>query len=523
MPFNLVLGLAGPYGAGSSSLAEELVRAINDWPRCHAEIIKVSSLIEDYYPHIIGKELQSDIVKSRTSRREELQRAGTELRMKDPRLVGKLISTKIYEQGSSIEEHDSDNLSISAFIVDSLKNKNDVELLRRTYEDEFYLIFVNADRETRWRRLKDYKSWNERERTEFDQIDAIDSNEKSIKPDIGDAGQQIGILASIADYYVVSDQNREQLRADGMRLFRMLLGDGANQPTKHERCMHIAYSASNRSFCLSRQVGAAIFDSNENILGLGYNDVPKFKGGLYTVENGKTDKRCYLVGDRRCINDTNKEERFERLANRIYTCIGVEECEEQKEDVKDIIENSDFKDATEYCRAVHAEMEAILSVCRNSQGSTIGSSMFVTTMPCHNCAKHIICAGVKEVIYIEPYPKSLAEELHSDALMLSSVNTNCPTEKVLFIPYRGAAPNRFHTFFVMDGERKDKSGRIKNRSKEDQANFPKFGKHLEKRARGNKNPDNITLKEMVNAVEIHDLVNNIGNTGGEGEDGHEKP
>ena len=44
----------------------------------------------------------------------------------------------------------------------------------------------------------------------------------------------------------------------------------------------------------------------------------------------------------------------------------------------------------------HAEMEALLS-CARSGVSTRGATLYSTTFPCHNCAKHIIAAGVARV------------------------------------------------------------------------------------------------------------------------------
>jgi deoxycytidylate deaminase len=31
------------------------------------------------------------------------------------------------------------------------------------------------------------------------------------------------------------------------------------------------------------------------------------------------------------------------------------------------------------------------------------------SFPCHMCARHIIATGLREVVYIEPYPKSVAK------------------------------------------------------------------------------------------------------------------
>lgn len=52
---------------------------------------------------------------------------------------------------------------------------------------------------------------------------------------------------------------------------------------------------------------------------------------------------------------------------------------------------------TKYNFVVHAELNAIL----NAGGKSLhGSRIFVSLFPCHECAKAIIQAGVKEVVYL---------------------------------------------------------------------------------------------------------------------------
>ena len=79
-----------------------------------------------------------------------------------------------------------------------------------------------------------------------------------------------------------------------------------------------------------------------------------------------------------------------------------------------------------------------------------GGKLYCTTYPCHNCARHIIVAGIQEVYYIEPYVKSLCMELHADALT-EDENTE---GKVKILVYDGVAPRRYLEFFTMFKERK---------------------------------------------------------------------
>lgn len=349
---------------------------------------------------------------------------------------------------------------------------------------------VHAPHEERWGRMKKYKSWTDGERVDFEELDKIDSDEKSVRPEVKNAGQQVSKVAATADYHIVNTLNLQELEEEARRLTHLLLGYGLNQPTFHERFMHIAFSASNSSGCLSKQVGAAIVDATGHVLGVGYNDVPKAGGGLYTL--GSDDKRCYQMGDCRCINDTNKQERFEALQTEICNAFAIED----QDRLRQIIWKSQFKESTEYCRAVHAEMEALLSLTRNPGHSAIGSTIYVTTYPCHNCTKHILASGISKVVYIEPYPKSLAEELHGDAIEFDASENGRCSDKLLFVPYRGVAPNRYEDFFTMKEERKGDDGKMIRKTKAEAVDAPLFARELPRRSRGLESRDSITMAEM---------------------------
>ena len=60
-------------------------------------------------------------------------------------------------------------------------------------------------------------------------------------------------------------------------------------------------------------------------------------------------------------------------------------------------------------RTIHAEMNAILQ-CSINGVSTKGAIAYVTNMPCTNCAKALITAGIKEVIIFSDYHNTRAED-----------------------------------------------------------------------------------------------------------------
>jgi cytidine deaminase len=87
-----------------------------------------------------------------------------------------------------------------------------------------------------------------------------------------------------------------------------------------------------------------------------------------------------------------------------------------------------------------------------------GGVMYVTTFPCHECARHLIAGGLSRVVYIDPYPKSLAAELYEDAIALEGAGG--AMGKVIFTPFVGIAPRRYMEFFELQGERKQKDGSV---------------------------------------------------------------
>jgi cytidine deaminase len=109
----------------------------------------------------------------------------------------------------------------------------------------------------------------------------------------------------------------------------------------------------------------------------------------------------------------------------------------------------------EFGRIVHAEMSALMDAAR--RGTAVkGLTLYCTTFPCHMCARHIIAAGVRRVIYIEPYPKSLAKELYQSEILVDD-ELSTGLRGVRFEPFVGVAPRRYAEWFTM-GKRKDDYG-----------------------------------------------------------------
>lgn len=339
-----------------------------------------------------------------------------------------------------------------AFIIHSLKHPDEVARLREIYPEGFYLIGVHADEKrrhdhlTQGIRLTPEEAGLLMRRDEDEQLPH---------------GQRTSDTFHLSDFFLRMDENQDRLKHSLWRILDLVFGHPYVTPTFDEYAMFMAFSAALRSADLSRQVGAVIAREKE-IIATGANDCPRFGGGLYWPEYDEVSHRIEDAKDGRDYmrnEDANKVEQ-QRIIEDILARIGPGVADQEK--LRIALEESRLADITEFGRVVHAEMEALLSLARNNV-SAVNATLYGTTFPCHNCAKHIVAAGIKRVVYIEPYPKSKAAELHSDSISLGFSDDK---ETVHFEPFVGVGPRRFFDLFSMklgSGyplKRKDGAGRV---------------------------------------------------------------
>lgn len=70
---------------------------------------------------------------------------------------------------------------------------------------------------------------------------------------------------------------------------------------------------------------------------------------------------------------------------------------------------------TKYPYAIHAEMNAILNI-RGSVQELRGATLYVTHYPCSECAKYLVQAGIKRVVFARPYLSAIGQTDHSERL-----------------------------------------------------------------------------------------------------------
>lgn len=217
--------------------------------------------------------------------------------------------------------------------------------------------------------------------------------------------------------------------------------------------MFLAHAARLRSSSLSRQVGAAICTSDGEILSIGTNEVPRGGGGFYWPDSNP-DKRDHVLGSdsndsmtRQLIHDTIARLRDGGWLTGDVASQSVEAIvSDALKDPDGPLRSSRITNLIEFGRAVHAEMAALSNAARFGV-SIQKASMYVTTFPCHECARHIVASGISRVVYIDPYPKSAVRELFPDSISVDRID-DAPN-RVSFQPYMGIAPIIYPQMYAM--------------------------------------------------------------------------
>jgi glycine hydroxymethyltransferase len=137
------------------------------------------------------------------------------------------------------------------------------------------------------------------------------------------------------------------------------------RPSWDDYFMDIAKLVARRSTCLRRAVGAVIV-KDKRILSTGYNGAPS--GIAHCAETG-------------CLRERLKVPSGERH---------------------------------ELCRGIHAEQNAIIQAAYHGV-SIRGATLYCTNLPCSICAKMIINAGIRAIVYLSGYADRMSEEMLNQA------------------------------------------------------------------------------------------------------------
>lgn len=354
----LIIGMTGPFGSGCSYLANTFLKPLG---------YRYLSL--------------SDILREETKTNEEIQRTelqdcGNKLREeKGPDILAQRAIAKIDQENDE------------KWVIDSIRNTHEIEAFKKKY-GTFYLIAAWADQEIRWERVKHKYSNN---RTLFDIDDARDSRERF------ENGQQVSLCYQMADIIIINNNavlfegTDQYLTLQKMveRYVKLIEGRESFCPNEQETLMSMAYANSMRSSCTQRKVGALIIDDYGNVFSSGYNEVPSSE---------RPCKNTYGMCYRKYLRNNFTEELSEIVND-------AELLESIKEKVK-----RQFK-MLDYCRALHAEENAIINMARLGGSKNLSNAtLYTTTYPCNLCANKIAQVGIRQIVYFEPYPQKEAKK-----------------------------------------------------------------------------------------------------------------
>ncbi|MDQ4144703.1 MAG: hypothetical protein M3198_13360 [Actinomycetota bacterium] len=454
----LVLGLVGAVGTDLDLVSYE-TRAELDEYGYSAEVVRLSDYLLDlpWAEDFEGRPEDERIWLAMD--------AGTKLRIETEHgdalalwAISDILQTREREATEFIEDGQEEhvaNLDRKAWILRSLKTPDEVATLRAVYGPRFVLFSAYSPEESRdaalAKTIRLSRGTNDRAQWSYQPHDLI----KRDHDENVSGGQDVEKTFHQADFFLDAS-TPDALREDVVRSLEVLFGHPFRTPTKDEFAQFQASGAALRSAELGRQVGAAIATRDGSVVALGTNEVPKAGGGAHWEEEGTGNREFELSQidtNRRAQNSIALElaDMLRSRLNRVVEEVGGEDTAQLvdlygKNLEQDLLAEK-LRELTEFGRAVHAEMDSLLDAAR--RGVPVrGCSLHTTTFPCHNCARHIIGVGIMRVVFVEPYSKSRASDLHAHDLRLGD-STADQGGAVRFDPFRGVAPRRYLEFFDM--------------------------------------------------------------------------
>jgi len=475
----LVFGLVVPLGVDKGVVTKILRQSLSTTAGYKSRIVKISDLLREFASDLsavdgaeplerkallmnVGDKLRRrwDAYNDRESKRGEF---GAILAISGIHQHRIRLNTARGVKPSRERPLDVIPVSSMAYIVDSLKHPDELDHLRRVYGPAFVSIGVYSPPE---RRAQDLA------------LDALDTVQASsvaglMQRDEADTklGQRVGDAFYGTDFIIDATKDADNLRPEVDRLVRLLFGDVFITPSVDEYGMFLARAAQARSGSMARQIGSAVLRSDGSVVAAGTNEVAKpLTGGQYwppddAVYEGRD--MVYRPSPEDPVRDTSDWFREEMISTVIAA---LDEAAllpkryrrmtpHKRLDVlyrqeRAPLRNTRIKDNIDYIRAVHAEAAAIIDAARHGV-EVKGCRMLSTTFPCHECARHIVAAGVSEVVYLEPYPKSGTKRLYRDSIALDPAVSD--GTRVTFRTFIGVAPPRYLEFFTLGQRARKKS------------------------------------------------------------------
>ena len=407
----LIIALTGSVGSGSSWVSVFLAKE---------DGFRVFSISKE----ILKKEAQEKNEDLTKNTRSKLQTIGNNLRKEDIKKgnSGGILIRKAME----ILEQEKCKKPI---VICSIKNPSEVDELKK-YSSS-YVITIDASRNIRWERIR-----QEQYNNNFAQFLDDDNRDKDEGLTIKNKengrvyyyGQQVQKCVDLADIIIDNDKDFndseeivDKFKNKVRQHIIVIRNPGYRNPNNMELLMNNAYCTSLQSRCLKRQVGAIIIKEEKEEFEYTDNNNDKL-GGYYLISAG-----CNNVPEgqpdcnkkyKTCYRDKLKTKLFETITFcpscgtklRGGKCPNKQACDYSKEKC-DVREKFILGKGLDLCRSLHAEENAMLQISYLGGFPLKDTTLYTTTFPCLLCAKKIIANGIREVVYVEPYPMPEAKEM----------------------------------------------------------------------------------------------------------------
>lgn len=295
-------------------------------------------------------------------------------------------------------------------VIDAIRNPLELVYLRDRFTP-FYVVAITTEDEERKSRLRALNYSD-------DQIGVLDEKEYSVKQKFLDGekslvSQSIQNCIQKADIFIgnaggagssVSHQTKP-LALKLVRYATLAIHPGLVTPTRDERCMQIAFVTKLNSGCISRQVGAVVADKSYSIKAVGWNDVAKGQvpcllRDVGSLQRGDDD---YAFSDYELKNEPFKEKVLSDYEDRSkLNSVGLP-CPYCFKDAYNDREGKAEKNQV-HTRSLHAEENAFLQLAKFGNSAIEKGYLYTTASPCELCSKKAYQLGIKEVIYVDPYP-----------------------------------------------------------------------------------------------------------------------
>lgn len=289
-------------------------------------------------------------------------------------------------------------------VIDAIRNPLEALFFQDRYSS-FFLMAISAPEIDRQKRLRNL-NYSE---SDIQSIDATEYTPRDLDKAEFYTVQDIQACLQRSDLYVSnptvkSKVNEYQDLANQLiRFVSLIRRPGIVTPTALERCMQIAYTAKLNSGCISRQVGAAVTDTNFSIRAIGWNDAP----------HGQVPCNLRSRDDLLAGSDSVAYSKFEKTDIRY-----IDHFAARSKRFGSVLlggRNNAFCFKSEYnafkgdknqvhTRSLHAEENAFLQVSKYGLAPIEGGFLFTTASPCELCAKKAYQLGIKKIFYIDPYP-----------------------------------------------------------------------------------------------------------------------